>query len=1489
VPCEVLIDDVQIEDASCSGIDDGAISITASGGELPYEYSLDGINYGSASVFSGLAPGAYTVYVRDNTGCFVTLDISIGVGPGPSLGIPETEDASCGIANGSINIDASGGTIPYSYSIDGVNYGASGLFTGLSAGDYSVYLVDNAGCRDTIDVTINATNAPVINNIQVTDASCGNEDGSITINATGGLGALQYSIDGFSFQSSPVFNDLASGTYTVYVRDESGCQVTGTATIVDAGGPDITAVDITEANCGQNDGSILITATGNPPLQYSINGTNYFASNTFNNLSAGNYTVYVRDVNGCIASQPVTLNTIDGPQINNVLVADTECGENNGSITILATGGTGTLQYSLNGGPLTDETIFSDLSPGDYEVLVVDENGCEATQNVTIEPSEGPEFDVYITPANCGKPDGIIELDGFGGAGGYSYSINGGPFGPSFTFTNRPSDFYTVAIRDAAGCIYEEEVFLYENEGPDIDSVAVTDPDCGMNNGTITIYADGSSDLEYSIALPFYQSSNVFDPVAPGIYTITVRDEAGCTATSTAMIVAKPAPIINNILVTDTECGLSIGSIEIIASGGTPPLMYSIGGSFVSSNIFTGLGSGTYTVVVKGSNDCEISQDVTVQATGSQFSALDTAICEGESITIETQTFTVAGNYDIVIPGGAANGCDSTIQLTLTVFDLEEQVINRSICEGEILTLNGIDYTIAGQYVLDTIQAISGCDTIRTLDLEVNPLETTLLEETICTGGVFTINGIDYTIAGDYLIDTVNAVVGCDSIRTLRLTVSDFNEKTIAEQICEGEVYTINGVDYAVSGLYVVDTLQGPGGCDTILSLNLAVNSLPTATAGADQQIACDIPSVILNGSSSGGTPEWSGPGIDAGNQNILQPTVTVSGEYILTITSPEGCVDMDTVNVTLDPSTVVADAGPGAFLSCDIDTLVLQANPVGTDYLYQWSGPDINASNEHDPNPVITLPGIYTLVVTDTITDCVSAPDTVVITNIAFDIVAVIQDPISLTCFSTLIDLNATGSSVGPNIIYIWIDEEGNVIGDSPLIEVSTEGTFMFTVKDTLSGCFDNDTVFVEDLTLYPPVDAGEPQQLDCNTSVVTLNEGATSNLPNIVFDWEGPLGGILTPDHLLSIDAGIAGEYYLTAIDTVTGCINSDSVLVTDLTQLPLADIDILEFFTCVDSLALIDIGSSDTGSGIVYEWNGPGVNSVSETSIEPGQPGVYYLTVMNEATGCIAFDTVLLEFPDLPVSVDIDITIPICAGDSSGSFTIGDVTGGTPLYMFTIDGIDLQGETFFDSLAAGDYILTVVDANGCSFNESIHIPDGEVLTIDIGPDIEIQLGDSIQLSANVNLPWSLIDSIVWQLDDHLSCTHCIDPTLYGILDEIISATVYSGSCEAMDQIQVRVDVSADVYIPNVFSPNHDGRNDIITVFADSRVRRVVFLEIFDRWGNMVFKGGDFLPNDLTKGWDGTFKDQPMNPAVFAYTAQVELLNGSVLSFHGDITLVR
>ena len=466
-------------------------------------------------------------------------------------------------------------------------------------------------------------------------------------------------------------------------------------------------------------------------------------------------------------------------------------------------------------------------------------------------------------------------------------------------------------------------------------------------------------------------------------------------------------------------------------------------------------------------------------------------------------------------------------------------------------------------------------------------------------------------------------------------------------------------------------------------------------------------------------------------------------------------------------------------------------------------------------------------------------------------------------------------------------MDENLNIISVSPDIIITQPGQFIFVVLDTVTGCSDTTMVEIEDLTQYPQVNAGPDKLLDCNIETVQLT-GTTNNNPNITHSWTGPAGGILTDTSLLTVTVGLAGTYIFSAMDVTLGCLNSDTVVVINNSQLPVADIALLEPITCIDATALLDIGNSDTGVDITYLWDGPSVNGVTTTTLETELPGVYNLTVTNELTGCEATASINIVLPVVPQGIDVDIDIPICEGGSSGSLLVTNVVGGAPPYMYSLNGDTLTANPLFDSLVAGTYLVEIVDANGCGYEESFTIADGQPLTIDIGPDLELELGDEAILYANVSYPWSQVDSLIWE-GYLLDCFPCHNPTLVALYDTTIIATVYASGCIAQDSLELRVDIEADVYIPNVFTPNGDNINDHVTVFTDPRVKRIVYLEIFDRWGNQVFVGTDFPPNDPLKGWDGTFKNKPMNPAVFAYIAQVELINGVVANYKGDITLIR
>jgi gliding motility-associated-like protein len=368
------------------------------------------------------------------------------------------------------------------------------------------------------------------------------------------------------------------------------------------------------------------------------------------------------------------------------------------------------------------------------------------------------------------------------------------------------------------------------------------------------------------------------------------------------------------------------------------------------------------------------------------------------------------------------------------------------------------------------------------------------------------------------------------------------------------------------------------------------------------------------------------------------------------------------------------------------------------------------------------------------------------------------------------------------------------------------------------------------------------------------------------------------------------LSGLYVITGTDTINGCINSDTVQVVDLTDPPMAQAGEDNFIFCEDQIVVFTAEGSDTGAEFKYTWNGPSISNLNGFDLETGEPGTYILTVVNTLTQCLAMDTVILGAEAFLSNAAIDIEDPVCFADSSGSIVVSNIEGGQPPYQYSHDGKPFQDSPVFENLAAGIHSIAVLDINGCEWKTEVALDVGPAIGLDIGVDLLLKIGDSIQLES-ILIPGSLqIDSIVWSPAELLSCTRCLNPVLMALSSATISATIYAGSgCKATDRLNLAVNRNFDIYVPNAFSPNGDNVNDIVTVYAGPEVERILEFEIFDRWGEKVFANYNFDPNAEDEGWDGYFRDQLMQPGVFVYWAKVLLVDGSEEIISGDITLVR
>lgn len=676
-PDQIVINDVIVDDVStCFGDANGQIQVDASGGNIQLDYSINnGILFQAEDYFGGLPTGYYDIIVRDAEYCTVTVnDIFVAEPTEVEItAIHRSNITGCyGDLSGTISLEGTGGTGDLHYSINGFVFQDDFLFTNLPAGTYQAHIRDDNACTtDGITVEISQPDELILEDAVKTDVqSCfGSEDGEILITASGGTGTLYYSIDnGLTFQTSPLFTGLGQGTYYPFVKDENDCYKFHTPLYINQ--PEqlvinnVFSYDVNTCYGGDN-GSIYITASmGTSPLSYSIDGGTTFQSGGafVGTLTAGDYNVLVQDANGCQVSYSPTITISEPPEIiiTNEDYTNATCyGYYDGTITVDAEGGSGSLFYSIDNGnsfPYPTSSIVS-VDAGTYTITVTDDNGCRADgSTLTIsEPDELLISSTNITDVeDCNSDDdGIIEVNATGGTEPYLYSLNyGTTTQTSNTFENLPAGTgYTPYVEDANGCYVVgnpqtiiEPPALYFNYAGHTNIVGCN----GTENGSITITANGGTQpLSYSIdnGTTYYENDGIFSNLAAGTYTTTVQDAHGCTVIGSTQIISQPEEmVIEEINVSPVICnGQSNGQIEIIATGGQPALRYSINGgaNFSLSYQFNTIAAGNYDIVVKDAYDCEVSESITVEQpdpfTIDDPIATDVSTCYGD----ETGTLTL--------------------------------------------------------------------------------------------------------------------------------------------------------------------------------------------------------------------------------------------------------------------------------------------------------------------------------------------------------------------------------------------------------------------------------------------------------------------------------------------------------------------------------------------------------------------------------------------------------------------------------------------------------------------------------------------------------------------------------------------------------------------------------------------------------------------------------------------------------------------------------
>jgi hypothetical protein len=619
---------------SCNGANDGTAGVVASEGTGPYTY-LWAPGGGTTANITGLAPGKYTVTVTGANGCTATCDYTVTQPDVVTLATSHTDVSCNGAADGKLKIDSfhGTGTATFYLKTDLGPFVLTDQAT-IEAGSYGpgTYVIKvtypdgknppgSGVCEKTETETITQPTALVASDGH-TDVTCnGGSDGSVTITFSDGTTPYTVSFNGSAFtaQSSPkTYAGLTAGTYPWTVKDDHGCEVSGSEIV---GQPTalVASDGHTDASCnGALDGSVTITFSGGTgPYMVNFNGGGFATQTspkTYSGLAAGSYSWTVKDSHGCeqsgseIVGTPSAVEASDGH-------TDVTCnGGSDGSVTVTFSGGTGPYMVNFNGGGFATQTspkAYSGLAAGTYSWTVKDSHGCETSGSEIVgQPTALVASDGHTDVACNGGSDGSVTITFSGGTGPYMVNFNGGGFATQTspkTYSGLAAGTYSWTVKDSHGCeqsgseIVGQPTALVASDGH-------TDVTCfGGSDGSVTItFSDGTIPYTVSFnggAFTAQTSPKTYSGLTAGTYSWTVRDDHGCEK-SGSEIVGTPTAVVVGAEHTAITCFGGSSTLTVSATGGTGSYTYSIDGTnYQASPTFTVV-AGTYTVYAKDANGC---------------------------------------------------------------------------------------------------------------------------------------------------------------------------------------------------------------------------------------------------------------------------------------------------------------------------------------------------------------------------------------------------------------------------------------------------------------------------------------------------------------------------------------------------------------------------------------------------------------------------------------------------------------------------------------------------------------------------------------------------------------------------------------------------------------------------------------------------------------------------------------------------------------------
>lgn len=1498
---------------TCNGANNGNLTAAMSGGtpNFTYNWSPGGQ---TTAVASNLAPGTYTCTITDNFGC-IAKAIGTLTQPLPLTALMNSNNVKCyGTATGTVSAAGNGGTFPYTYSWPGL---ASTLATvpNVSAANYTCHITDANNCTITQSITVTEPSSITLTST-VTPATCNLSNGSATISVSGGIPAHTYSWSTGS--TAATISNVPAGTYTVQVKDANNCTQILAATIPNNSGPSVSVVSFTNVSCfGGNTGAALAVVSGGVPT-YTYNWSGGQPTPLATNLLAGVHTVTVTDANGCIASTSVTITQPTALTVN-LTPTNPKCfGASNGLISAIALGGTPSYTYAWTDGG-TGSTS-NPLAAGVWGLTVGDGNGCVVIKTATL--TNPPQMVASITSTNVScfnACNGIAVGSVTNAIGAVNYYWTGGPAAlTGQTVTALCAGTYTLLATDQNSCTAGAQITITQPTQITANISSSGSVTCNGGSDGFAVVTPGGGTPSYSYTWTGAASANGNSSNAnnlpAGVYSVTVADAKGCSVTTQTTIL-QPTPLATTLTTTDPKCnGTTDGTANIAYSGGAgttyfywePGLQSGFGANSVNN-----LGAGSQTVTITSNGACPTvltftlaqpaALNAVVTSTNSNCSQSNGKTCATVTGGTGGLTFLWSNNVTTLcnnnIPAGAygfvvtdANGC------TFNASGLINDIAGPSVSvlnSTNVKCFGGNNGTATATITAGTapynISWTGGATTQTVTNFNVGIKNITVIDAANCIGTA--------SVAITEPQALVSAISGFTNVTCNGLTNGSAAMAVNFGTPNYSYTWTPSGQSSPVlanvgAGNYTCNVLDA-NGCATSQQVTISQPSPLVMTNSVVTNITCNALgngqiSTTIQGGSGSYTYSWSP--VQPGNSGIIGSLTP--GIYNLIVTDSKTCSINANFNITQPPALTSTFTSLPAKCGVPNGSASVTVNGGSPIYNLSWNTfPVITGSVATNLAPGNS----WSCLITDS-KGC-SITQTVNVNNAPSPVISgfnVVQP----TCFGIQngsIEINYTSGT--PSYSVSW---------SSPISLTQVTSTQSQTVVGIGAGVYTATVTDIYGCTASLPVGVAQPPKLILSPGInPKICYGQTAQIFATGMNGTPPYSYTWTPGAFVgggphTVNPTITSGYNV-AVSDANGCSTSPTVITVFVApQLVVSGYSVV---ACDQASVTLVPNITSIGNGAPYDfiWSngvtniGASSSSITVAANYANNPNTYSLTVKDNCTLPDGNAVFTVSVNPLPV---ISFTAPV-VGCAPLTFSLAATSNGVNDVFTWKDTTSVIGtgsvlNHIYQDPGKYSILLSVVSANGCESKltkqDYIEVYPKPHASFYADPQTTSILDPNINF---INTSQGATGNY-WDFGDPAATNGnnssiVVNPSHgYSYVGTYAVNLVVTSTNGCRDTAKVMVEITPDfaLYIPNTFTPDGNGVNDIFQPLGVGIDEENYRMDIYDRWGENIFTSSNFR-----KGWDGTVKggSKMAEQGVYVYKLMVKDIQGNKHPYVGHVTVVK